>query len=72
MLAKQLYFTGDELVLIVLSEHNIFSFLLDLNVSVLLEDIKVFNTLIAPFLSIMIVRCSNLTTFGYSGLTMIK
>lgn len=55
MLAKRLYFTGDEFVLIILCEHSVFLFLLKLHVSVVLEDNKVFNILIA-FLSIMVVE----------------
>ena len=57
MLGKQLYFTGDEFVLIILYEHSVFFFfLLKLHVSVVLEDIKVFNILVASFLSIMMVE----------------
>lgn len=55
-LAKQLYFTGDEFVLIILYEHSVFLFLLKQHVSVVLEDIRVFNTLIASFLSIVMVE----------------
>jgi len=56
VLAKQLYFTGDEFVLIIVYEHSLFLFLLKLHVPFVLEDIKVFNILIASFLSIMMVE----------------
>ena len=56
MLAKQLYFTGDEFLLIILYEHSVFLFLLKLHVSVVLENIKLFNILIAVFLSIVMVE----------------
>lgn len=59
VLAKQLYFTGDEFVLIILYEHSVFLFSLRLHVSVVLEDSKVFNILIASFLSIMMVEVGN-------------
>jgi len=39
VLAKQLYFTGDDFVLFILYEHSVFLFLLKLHVSVVLEVI---------------------------------